>query len=85
MSPPCSNKFFGKVDYLPNDYNGNMNSFTKLEEYEWQKEWRIAILDPTRHEPVPTTLKIGDIKSITKVYDTEFLISEGFKISLNED
>ncbi len=81
-TPPCSNKFFDKVDYLPSDYNGKIGCFSKLEEYEWQNEWRIATIDPSREKPEPMKLNIGDIRLITKVYKTQFLINEGLKVSL---
>jgi hypothetical protein len=82
-SPPCANKFFDTVDYLPNNYNGYMGAFSKLADYEWQREWRIATLDPNRNEPQAVTLSIGDIRAISQVYDTSFLIEKGLNLNLN--
>ncbi|MDP3705666.1 MAG: hypothetical protein Q8R24_07110 [Legionellaceae bacterium] len=83
-SSPCSNKFFDKVDYLPEEYNGTIGCFSKFAQYEWQNEWRLAIQDSTRFGSEPITLKIGDISSICRVYDTESLISKGYEVSLYE-
>ncbi|PWY54111.1 hypothetical protein DGG96_17025 [Legionella qingyii] len=83
-SPPCSNKFFDKVDYLANEYSGRIGCFSKLEEYAWQNEWRLAILDPARIESEPIVLKIGNIESICRVFETESLARHSVKVSLNE-
>jgi len=53
-----------KVDYVPDDYTGNLNMFTKLESFSWQSEWRLALEGGTGQA---RTIAIGDLSDIAFV------------------
>ena len=89
----------GSVHYQRRDVVSEyMDCFDKMQQYAGQKEWRIAYLNNFKEKQSivdnnPTTIykesliiKIGDLRSITKVYKVEDLVASplnvyrGFKI-----
>lgn len=69
---------FTSVDYEKIDYSGRMGVFRKLNMYEWQSEWRIAVYrDLKKSNFKPITLSIGNIEELCFTLDTVDLIKYG--------
>ncbi|MBT4878900.1 MAG: hypothetical protein HON42_03665 [Alphaproteobacteria bacterium] len=51
------------VEYLPSFFDGKVDLFNKLDEYAWQKEWRLAIGSNTKE---PFKINVGSIEDISK-------------------
>ncbi|HHT9772035.1 TPA: hypothetical protein ACT9HM_002891, partial [Legionella pneumophila] len=67
------------------NYNGRLGVFRKLDSYKWQQELRIAIYRNVKSlSPKPYVFRIGSLKKISMVFDTEHLITEGLLINLQK-
>lgn len=52
------------VEYVPDNYAGEIGPFRKLQKFSWQSEWRLV----TYHGPKgPRTLSIGCLHDISKI------------------
>ncbi|HCD9406803.1 TPA: hypothetical protein NGG73_003233 [Legionella pneumophila] len=70
------------VDYEKMDYSGRMGVFRKLNKYEWQSEWRIAVYrDLKKSNFKPITLSIGNIEDLCFTVDTVDLIKYGLGLT----
>ncbi|MCW8471350.1 hypothetical protein OQJ19_11910 [Fluoribacter gormanii] len=77
---------FTHVDYEKKDYSGRMGVFRKLNIYEWQSEWRIAIYrDLKKPNFKPITLSIGNIEDLCFTVDTVDLIKYGLGLTPSEN
>ena len=64
----------GKVlFYDDKSYNGDLHEFMKPKSFQWQNEFRLALI---KNERDPFYLEIGDIHSLARLYKTEDLIKE---------
>jgi hypothetical protein len=64
----------GTVQYVPRTYHGDMGPFRKFEEYAYQSEWRIALIDESAQgQQRSFQLEIGDLTDITTVLRSEEL------------
>ncbi|WP_218060156.1 hypothetical protein, partial [Aliivibrio sp. 1S128] len=79
-----SNIIAAQVEYVRRDeHHGNMGVFRKFDSYAWQHEWRIAFKNNQLSGPY--SLKLGSLKDIAIVFDTETLISEPLKFTVREN
>lgn len=70
------------VDYEKMNYSGRMGVFRKLDIYEWQSEWRIAVYrDLKKSNFKPITLSIGNIENLCFTLDTIDLIKYGLGLT----
>ncbi|HCC3073663.1 TPA: hypothetical protein JD746_001771, partial [Legionella pneumophila] len=77
--------YFRHIEYVSNNYNGRLGVFRKLDSYKWQQELRIAIYRNVKSlSPKPYVFRIGSLKKISMVFDTEHLITEGLLINLQK-
>lgn len=75
------NQFAKQVSYLDRDkHHGEMSVFNKFSNYSWQYEWRIAFKQTLSHGAY--SLKIGNLRDISIVCETESLIKEPLKLVL---
>lgn len=78
----------GLVEYIDFDkYNGTVGPFRKSNKYDFQKEWRLALVDSrdeVTHYPDCHFLEVGDLKDISLVADTDFLVQRGFTLETND-
>ena len=58
----------GKVEYVPDDFSGELKAFRKRERYSWQREWRIVCTSGSGGLMRPT---IGSLNDIAKVYSVD--------------
>jgi hypothetical protein len=65
----CSADF---VEYVPNDYRGEIGPFRKFERFAWQCEWRFVTYGG---QGGPRIIKIGSLKDISIVVPTTDLQS----------
>lgn len=64
------------VEYVRKDeHSGEMGIFRKFQEYSWQYEWRIALKQKLQ-KGAYDKFRIGSIKDICKVFDTEKFIKD---------
>ncbi len=71
-----------QVVYLNRDeHHRQMDVFNKFEQYSWQYEWRIAFKQTLGKGPY--SLKIGYLRDIAKVYETETLLKQPLKLVQN--
>lgn len=69
------------IDYK--DYNGSIGPFRKSNEYDFQNEWRLALIDSRDNMPsYPDNyfLEVGDLTDISFAVDTDALIQRGFTL-----
>ena len=72
---------FTHVDYEKDDYNGSMGVFKKFNNFQWQREWRIALYRHTKKpSSKPLILSIGSINELCMTIDTEQLVNNGFDL-----
>lgn len=69
------------IEYVPSQHNGRIGAFRKLEEYSWQKEWRIGIYRKAKIlKSEPYKFCIGSIEDLCWVHDTDELIKKGLTV-----
>ena len=61
------------VEYIPDNYCGNMNPFKKFDKYRYQNEWRFLTEDPVSE---PLALTLGPLKDIAILIDLTTFRSE---------
>lgn len=68
----CYSTFFTNiVEYInPENYDGEMGSFRKLNYYKHEKEWRIGVCCPSKYSK-PLILTLGSLKNISTVFKIE--------------
>jgi hypothetical protein len=65
------------VEYVPNDYAGEIGPFRKLETFRWQSEWRlVCYAGPSG----PRTLSLGPLEDIADLIPTSEL-NKRFRIT----
>ena len=76
-------KFANKIKYVSkSEYSGKYGVFTKSDEFSWQYEWRLVI-NQSRKSGAYENFKIGSIKDIVYVMNTEKLVAS--PITINEN
>jgi hypothetical protein len=81
--PETDRQTSGLIEYINLDYhNGFVGPFRKSKEYEFQREWRFALIDSRDNAYYPDSifLDIGDLTDIAFVVDTQNLINKFFSI-----
>jgi hypothetical protein len=85
--PGTNGQASGLVKYIDyKDYNGPIGPFRKSNEYNFQNEWRLALIDSRDNMPNYLDnyfLEVGALTDISFVADTDALIQRGFTLEGN--
>lgn len=61
------------------EHHSKLNIFNKFKEYEWQREWRVAVKNV--HKSGVLELKIGNLSGMAQVLDTKDFTQASIKVS----
>jgi len=82
--PGTDGRCSGLVEYIDFDtHSGPIGPFRKSKEYDFQKEWRLGLIDSRNDMPIYLDyhfLEVGDLSDISFAVDTNTLIHPGFTL-----